>query len=87
MSVFDKYDEMSGPQLKYDAKKRGLPIQKNLAKWKFRVVLRLDDQGKIPQSLKYLPMGTKKMPDFEDLLNLAHNKTCPSDTLVRSEQE
>lgn len=78
MSVFDKYDEMSGPQLKYEAKKRGLPIQKNLAKWKFRVVLRLDDNGKISESLKYLPKNTRNMPDFEDLLTLYHNKTSPS---------
>lgn len=71
--MFDKYDNLCRRQLKEEIRRRGLPIQQNKAAWKLRVVCRLDDQGKIPPSIKYLPMGTKKMPEFEDLLNRVHN--------------
>ena len=70
MSSFDRYDSMTGTQLKYEAKKRGLPLQMNKAAYKFRILLRLDDQGKIPASIKFLKPGTKSMPDFYDLLKM-----------------
>lgn len=76
MSSLDRYDSMTGAQLKYEAKKRGLPLQQNKAAWKFRTLCRLDDQGKIPESIKFLRPGTKKMPDFYDLLSLVHNNSC-----------
>lgn len=72
----DRYDLMSGTELKYEVKKRGLPLQQNKAAWKFRAVCRLDDKGKIPESLKFLTMGTKKMPDFYTLLTHVRNNSC-----------
>lgn len=67
----DKYDLLCGRELKYEIKKRGLPIHQNKAAFKYRILLRLDDQGKIPQSLKYLKF--RKMPDFYELINRVHN--------------
>jgi hypothetical protein len=88
MSSFDRYDGMSGRELKYEAKKRGLPLQQNKAAWKYRTLCRLDDQGKIPESLKFLKPGTKKMPDFYDLLTMVshvHSNSCQSEQDVLSE--
>lgn len=79
MSSFDKYDNMTGRQLKYEAKRRGLPLYQNKAAWKFRTLLRLDDGGKIPSSIKFLKSGTKKMPDFYELLNLVRNNSFPTE--------
>jgi hypothetical protein len=61
---------MTGTQLKYEAKKRGLPLHQNKAAYKYRIVCRLDDQGKIPESIKFLKPGTRKMPDFYDLIKM-----------------
>ena len=68
MNNFDRYDFMTGTELKYESKKRGIPIQQNKAAFKFRILLRLDDAGKIPSYYKFLKPGTKKIPDFWDLL-------------------
>lgn len=73
MSSLDRYDNMSGVKLKREVLKRGLPIHQNLAAFKYRIVCRLDDLGKIPESLKYLKPGTNKMPNFYDLLLICHN--------------
>jgi hypothetical protein len=88
MSSLDRYDDMTGRELKYEAKKRGLPLQQNKAAWKFRTLCRLDDQGKIPTSIKFLKPGTKKMPDFYDLLmmvNHVHSSSSQTEQDVLSE--
>lgn len=74
----DKYDSLCGTELKKESKKRGLPLPQNKAAFMYRIALRLDDQGKIPQSLKNRKPGSNKIPDFYELLNLCHNNSVGS---------
>jgi len=71
MSSFNKYDFMSGRELKYEVKKRGLPINQNQAAYKMRAVCLWDDQGKIPSSFKFMK-GSSHRPDYYELLQIVN---------------
>jgi len=72
---------MSGRELKYEVKKRGLPMNQNQAAYKMRAICLWDDQGKIPSSLKFMKPGNHR-PDYYELITIVqsnrdHSKISP----------